>query len=222
MTATTGSTQAQTAPVDDLEAQGAVAAGLDENATDALARDLGQALQARAWTLATAESCTGGLVAAAVTEVAGSSAWFDRGFVTYSNAAKVEELGVSTQTLAQYGAVSEQTAGEMALGALEAAAVQVGVSTTGIAGPGGAVPGKPVGTVCFGFALRAPQTVGRPTRAGESALRDANGDEDLGVDLPAPVAVVTVTRHFPGDRAAVRRASVDFALSHLLTLLAAH
>jgi nicotinamide-nucleotide amidase len=102
--------------------------------------------------LATAESCTGGWVAEAVTSVAGSSAWFERGYVTYSNTAKCENLGVSQRTLLRHGAVSEQTAREMARGALKYSRADIAVSITGIAGPGGAVPGKPVGTVCFAWA----------------------------------------------------------------------
>jgi nicotinamide-nucleotide amidase len=102
--------------------------------------------------LATAESCTGGWVAEAVTSIAGSSGWFERGYVTYSNAAKRENLGVSQRTLLRHGAVSEQTAREMARGALRKSRASIAVSITGIAGPGGAVPGKPVGTVCFAWA----------------------------------------------------------------------
>ena len=102
--------------------------------------------------LVTAESCTGGWVAQAVTSVAGSSDWFERGYVTYSNAAKREELGVRVATLARHGAVSEQTAREMARGALKHSRGTIALAITGIAGPGGALPGKPVGTVCFGWA----------------------------------------------------------------------
>lgn len=112
---------------------------------------LGAALKARGFTLALAESCTGGMVAQAVTSVAGSSTWFDRGFVTYSNAAKIEMLGVSKQTLAQFGAVSEQTATEMALGALKNSHADIAGSITGIAGPDGGTADKPVGTVCFAW-----------------------------------------------------------------------
>jgi nicotinamide-nucleotide amidase len=101
--------------------------------------------------LATAESCTGGGIANWVTEISGSSAFFDRGLVTYSNQAKHEMLGVKEQTLEQFGAVSEQTAIEMVSGALTRSAANVAVSVTGIAGPTGAVEGKPVGTVCFGL-----------------------------------------------------------------------
>ena len=102
--------------------------------------------------LVTAESCTGGWVAQAVTSVAGSSAWFERGYVTYSNAAKREALGVRKATLARHGAESEQTAREMARGALRRGRGTIALSITGIAGPGGGLPGKPVGTVCFAFA----------------------------------------------------------------------
>ncbi|WP_426175045.1 CinA family protein [Massilia sp. TWR1-2-2] len=118
-----------------------------------LAARVGRALQAKRLTMCTAESCTGGGVAQAITEVAGSSAWFDRGFVTYSNVAKEQMLGVAPALLAQHGAVSEEVAAAMASGALANSGVQVALSTTGIAGPGGAVPGKPVGTVCFGWAI---------------------------------------------------------------------
>ncbi len=108
---------------------------------------LGDALRSRGWRLASAESCTGGLIAAACTAVAGSSDWFERGFVTYSNAAKTELLDVPASLVAAHGAVSEEVARAMAAGALQHAPVQLAVATTGIAGPGGAVPGKPVGTV---------------------------------------------------------------------------
>jgi nicotinamide-nucleotide amidase len=101
--------------------------------------------------IATAESCTGGMVAAALTDIAGSSAVFDRGFVTYSNQAKIDMLGVSAMTLAAFGAVSEQTAAEMATGALRKSGATLAVSTTGIAGPGGS-DFKPEGRVCFGIA----------------------------------------------------------------------
>ncbi|WP_019141703.1 CinA family protein [Noviherbaspirillum massiliense] len=116
-----------------------------------LARRAGRALQERGLLLATAESCTGGGVAHAITEIAGSSEWFDCGFVTYSNASKTELLDVPAAMIAQFGAVSEEVAGAMAEGALANSNAHVALSTTGIAGPGGAVPGKPVGTVCFGW-----------------------------------------------------------------------
>ena len=108
--------------------------------------------QARGVMVATAESCTGGLVAAAITDIPGSSAVFERGFVTYTNAAKQEMLGVDAATLADHGAVSEAVACAMAEGALARSAAQLAVSVTGIAGPDGGTPDKPVGTVCFGWA----------------------------------------------------------------------
>jgi nicotinamide-nucleotide amidase len=117
-----------------------------------LAVQVGRAASARRWLVATAESCTGGLVAGAITAVAGSSAWFDRGFVTYSHEAKIEQLGVSRETLATYGAVSTQTAAAMAAGALRASRAQWVVAITGVAGPGGGSIEKPVGMVCFGWA----------------------------------------------------------------------
>ena len=117
-----------------------------------LARQVGQALHARGQLLATAESCTGGGVAQAITDIAGSSAWFERGFVTYTNVSKTQMLGVPAPLIAERGAVSEEVAAAMARGALAHSDAQVAVATTGIAGPGGAVPGKPVGTVCFGWA----------------------------------------------------------------------
>ena len=117
-----------------------------------LATQVGRALQAQGLLLTTAESCTGGGVAHAVTEIAGSSEWFDCGFITYSNASKTEMLDVPAALFAQHGTVSEEIAAAMAQGALANSNAHVSLSTTGIAGPGGAVPGKPVGTVCFGWA----------------------------------------------------------------------
>ncbi|WP_039784542.1 CinA family protein [Herbaspirillum huttiense] len=116
-----------------------------------LATRVGHTLKAKGLLLATAESCTGGGIAHAITEIAGSSEWFDCGFVTYSNASKNELLDISEALIAQHGAVSEEIAGAMAEGAVANSSSDVAVSTTGIAGPGGAVPGKPVGTVCFGW-----------------------------------------------------------------------
>ena len=118
-----------------------------------LATELGARLQQQGLYLVTAESCTGGLLAEAVTAIAGSSVWFDRGFVTYSNAAKQEILGVHHETLTKYGAVSEQTALEMVKGALAHSQAQVGVSITGIAGPSGGTSNKPVGTVWIAYAF---------------------------------------------------------------------
>ncbi|MFO1412514.1 MAG: CinA family protein [Burkholderiales bacterium] len=141
----------------------------------ALARAVGAALAARGWLAATAESCTGGLVAGAITEIAGSSAWFDRGFVTYSNEAKEELLGVAPATLAAHGAVSEPTARAMAEGALARSRAHVAVAITGIAGPGGATPGKPVGMVCFAWAVRggATRALTRQFAGDRAAVRSA-------------------------------------------------
>ena len=150
-----------------------------------LSIDLGAALSARGWTAATAESCTGGLVAGAITDIAGSSGWFDRGFVTYSNEAKVELLGVRAETLARHGAVSEATAREMVAGALERSLASIAVAVTGIAGPGGGTADKPVGLVWFAWGVRGG-----------------------GVDA--------ISHRFPGDRSAVRDASVGVALAGLL------
>jgi nicotinamide-nucleotide amidase len=147
---------------------------------------LSQALIARNSLLATAESCTGGLLAGAVTAIAGSSSWFDQGWVTYSNAAKQAQLDVTTETLKAHGAVSEQTAREMAQGILmKAPKARLAIAITGIAGPGGGSPGKPVGFVCFGFGARATDGTAR---------------------------IQTVSKTFAGDRYAVREASVQFAL----------
>ncbi len=154
-----------------------------------LADELGVALQAQRATLATAESCTGGGIGYAVTQVAGSSAWFERGFITYSNEAKSQLLGVPAALIASHGAVSREVALAMAQGALQRAPVQLAVAVTGIAGPGGAVPGKPVGTVWLGWG----------TAAGLQA-------EQL---------------QLPGDRAAVRAATVAQALQRLLQVLGA-
>lgn len=118
----------------------------------ALAAELGLALQRKGWMLATAESCTGGWLAQVVTSVAGSSLWFDRGFVTYSIAAKQDMLGVRADTLARFGPVSEATAREMAQGALAHSAAQLAIAITGLAGPGGGTAETPLGTVCFAWA----------------------------------------------------------------------
>lgn len=128
-------------------------------AFDTLATELGIALKHRQWRITTAESCTGGWIAEALTAIAGSSDWFDRGFVTYSNQAKQDMLGMRATTLMQYGAVSGETAAEMVAGALHAAGVEVAVAVTGIAGPTGGTPAKPVGTVWFGFGIANGITV---------------------------------------------------------------
>ncbi len=137
-----------------------------------LAEQLGRLLKKKRQVLVTAESCTGGWVAQAVTSVAGSSAWFERGFVTYSNEAKHELLNVSRNTLKNHGAVSEQTAREMALGALGRSKGTVAVAVTGIAGPGGGSKEKPVGTVCFAWAYgRSARSETRRFSGGRESVR---------------------------------------------------
>ncbi len=123
-----------------------------------LSTRVGEVLLTRRWLLATAESCTGGAVAAAITDIAGSSQWFERGFVTYSNQAKQDMLGVRTATLEANGAVSEATVIEMAKGALAQSRAQVAVAVSGIAGPGGGSADKPVGTVCLAWAIAGGPT----------------------------------------------------------------
>lgn len=126
---------------------------------ESLAAELGRALSARGWMLACAESCTGGWAAQACTAVAGSSAWFERGFVTYSNAAKRELLDVQEAHLVSHGAVSLEVARAMAEGALRHSRAQAAFAITGIAGPTGGTPDKPVGTVCFAWAAQGRETV---------------------------------------------------------------
>lgn len=127
-----------------------------------LIKDVSERLRLRQWKMASAESCTGGMIAAAMTDLAGSSDIFDRGFVTYSNQAKIDMLGVSPETLETYGAVSEQTASEMVAGALKHSCADIAVSVTGIAGPSGGSAEKPVGLVFIAVAQRgAPPTVHR-------------------------------------------------------------
>jgi nicotinamide-nucleotide amidase len=132
----------------------------------ALARSLLDLCRMRKLTIATAESCTGGLVVGALTDIPGSSDVIDRGFVTYSNDAKRAMLGVEATTLATFGAVSQETAKAMAIGALERADVDLAVAITGIAGPGGATPGKPVGLVHFAAAARDGRIIHRECRFG--------------------------------------------------------
>lgn len=139
----------------------------DDARIDELSRRTGEALKNHGWMLATAESCTGGWVAQAVTAVAGSSEWFDRGFVTYSNEAKTEMLGVPESTIRDHGAVSEETARAMASGALARSRAGVAVSITGVAGPSGGSPRNPVGTVCFAWAARDLLRSGRMHFAGD-------------------------------------------------------
>ncbi len=119
-----------------------------------LAEELGRSLKERGWMLATAESCTGGWVGEAVTAVSGSSAWYDRGFITYTNQAKQDMLGISAETLSAHGAVSEATVREMALGTLANSRAQVALAISGIAGPTGGTAEKPVGLVWFAWAFK--------------------------------------------------------------------
>src|SRR5579872_5439725 len=139
--------------------------------TSTLARSLLDLCLSRKLTIATAESCTGGLVAGALTDIPGSSDVIDRGFVTYSNDSKRAMLGVEAETLATFGAVSKETATQMAVGALERAGTDLAVAITGIAGPGGAVPGKPVGLVHFAVAARDGRIVNRECRFGAIGRR---------------------------------------------------
>jgi len=156
----------------------------------ALAERVGGKLQSAGRRFATAESCTGGWVAKACTDVAGSSQWFECGFITYSNAAKVRDIGVSEVTLATHGAVSDATVREMAAGALRVSGADVAVAISGIAGPDGGTPAKPVGTVWFGLASRRG----------------------------ADVVVSSEMQLFGGDRELVRRRSVERALQLVLAI----
>jgi len=141
----------------------------------ALAARLGERALASRVMLATAESCTGGLVAGAITDIAGSSAWFERGFVTYSNRAKMEELGVDPDIIARHGAVSGETAKAMAQGARAASGAQWAVAVTGIAGPAGGSPDKPVGTVWFAWAgPRGVEALHRRLEGDRAAVRAAS------------------------------------------------
>ncbi|HEX8979733.1 MAG TPA: nicotinamide-nucleotide amidohydrolase family protein [Parasulfuritortus sp.] len=139
---------------------------LTQETLESLAADLGQALLARGWSIAAAESCTGGWAAQALTAIAGSSAWFERGFVTYSNAAKMDMLGVSETTLAEAGAVSEAIVREMAEGALRHSRAQAAFAISGVAGPSGGSDSKPVGTVCFAWAIAGQVTEAATLRFG--------------------------------------------------------
>ena len=133
---------------------------------DMLATQVGALLELHGMTLATAESCTGGGVAQAITDVAGSSVWFERGFVTYSNLAKQQMLGVSEFTLKQHGAVSEAVAREMVAGALKNSTAQVALSVSGIAGPDGGTADKPVGTVWFAWGIKDGETLAQRHQLG--------------------------------------------------------
>ncbi len=180
--------QAASEAASEAASQAAAQTARAQHALTQLAVRVGARLQARRWMLATAESCTGGGVAAALTEIAGSSAWFERGFVTYSNEAKTEMLGVPRDLIEQHGAVSEEVAQAMALGAVQRSRAQIALAITGVAGPGGGTLAKPVGLVCFGWAS------GSLTQTVE-------------------------TKHFSGDRAAVRQAAVTHALQGVLAQL---
>ena len=169
--------------------------------THTLTEQLAEVLQQHGWMLATAESCTGGMIAAHCTDLSGSSHWFERGFVTYSNEAKQEMLSVKSALIAEHGAVSEVVAKAMALGAMRHSRAQVTVAVTGVAGPTGGSADKPVGTVWFAWAT--PSDAG-PTLGAETAW------------------IKTDVRHFNGDRAAVREATVQHALKTLLDLLQQH
>ena len=163
-----------------------------------LAARVGERLARRGFLLAPAESCPGGGIAEAITAVAGSSGWFDRGFVTYSNLSKQEMLGVSPTTLAAHGAVSEPIAREMAMGALTHSAAQAGVAVTGIAGPGGGSAEKPVGTVRFAW------------------IMTTGGMEDAGL---GELVVCASTRYFTGEREGIRRQAVAAALAGVEEML---
>jgi nicotinamide-nucleotide amidase len=126
----------------------------ERESLDALAERLGAVLVARGWRVATAESCTGGGIAEVITRVAGSSAWFEQGFVTYSNAAKQSQLGVPGETLETWGAVSSATVEAMVTGALTRGTADLAVAVSGVAGPGGGSPTRPVGTVWLAWARR--------------------------------------------------------------------
>lgn len=149
---------------------------------------LADALRQRGWMMATAESCTGGMIAAACTDLPGSSQWFERGFVTYSNAAKTELLGVPAALIAQHGAVSEPVARAMAAGAAERARVQASVAVTGVAGPDGGSADKPVGTVWFGWCVQGQVHTACVRFAGDrAAVRQQTRDHAL-LQLRALVA----------------------------------
>jgi nicotinamide-nucleotide amidase len=158
-----------------------------------LAEKVGKMLLSKGLLLVTAESCTGGGVAETVTTVPGCSNWFERGFVTYSNRAKQEMLNVSSGTLNTYGAVSEQTALEMAVGALNHSHATVSLAVTGIAGPDGGSPEKPVGLVWFAWALKESRSATISSFSAKSQL-------------------------FKGDRTSIREQSITFALNGLFTI----
>jgi nicotinamide-nucleotide amidase len=154
-----------------------------------ICQELATALQSKNATMATAESCTGGLIAASCTDLSGSSAWFERGFVSYSNEAKAEMLSVPASLIEKYGAVSEEVAKAMALGALARSRAQFSVAVTGIAGPTGGSDAKPVGTVWLAWAQIEP------------------------------AQCVAMRKVFPGDRQEVRLATTELALAQLLKMV---
>jgi len=153
----------------------------------ALSEQVGECLLAHRLMLVTAESCTGGWAAQAITLTSGSSQWFERGFITYSNQAKYEMLGVSDNTLLSHGAVSEQVAEEMVLGAIKNSHAQAALAITGIAGPTGGTVDKPVGMVCFAWGIKGVKTI-------------------------------VSTQRFEGDRTAIRRQAVEYALQGIMEL----
>ena len=157
-----------------------------------IAKELASVLAPQGWKIALAESCTGGLVCATLTELAGSSDWFECGYITYSNQAKTESLGVPADLIKSYGAVSEPVAKAMAEGALANAKVKAAIAITGIAGPAGGSAAKPVGTVCFGWSIQ-------------------NGSD--------AIETTCTTKVFQGDRQAVRLQATSYALAELLALL---
>jgi len=159
----------------------------------ALAAELGQRLKACGWTCTTAESCTGGLVAGAITAISGSSEWFERGYVTYSNEAKHLELAVPSDVLESHGAVSEATARALAVGAMNRSGAEIAVAVTGVAGPTGGSVAKPVGMVCFAWARRDGLVEAQTQRfAGDrAAVREASVEAALAglvSRIPAPPA----------------------------------
>jgi nicotinamide-nucleotide amidase len=156
-----------------------------------LSEAVGERLARLGWTLATAESCTGGWISEVMTATAGSSAWFDRGFVTYSNAAKQDMLGVSAETLNRVGAVSEEVVREMVAGALGASDADIALAVSGIAGPGGGTADKPVGTVCFAWKIRA--------RVPISETRLFAGDREAVRRQAVCHALEAVLQHLPAD-----------------------
>jgi nicotinamide-nucleotide amidase len=176
-----------------------------DDALLALADELGDALRARGWRLATAESCTGGLLAGTCTAPAGASDWYAAGFVTYANDAKQGLLGVPATLIAAHGAVSAEVADAMARGALAHADVQIALSVTGVAGPGGGSVVKPVGTVWLGLAWVHSRETQEGLPAGGDAPLVGSRAERLNLD---------------GDRAAIRAQTVQIALRRLITAAA--